>query len=332
MRLFRTITTSLGATLLLGGVLATPAAAGPGRHQIVDLGTLGGAYSFASAVNDRGDVTGQSADANGSLKAFRWHGGRMTDLGVLDPSVPYAFGADINNRGWVVGTSDVAGGTATHAFLWRDGVLTDLGTLGGATSSASAVNDRGQVVGRSQTAAGQWHAFLWQDGTMTDLGLDTATGINQVGQITGASPFGDFYRAYRWRNGAVTDLGDLGSGFSDAAAINAQGHVTGTSSLVHYGVSRAYLYRTSMVDLGTLGGLSAYVVALNDRDEVLGASETAGGSVDAFLWRDGRMVDLTAAGVVPAFAQARDLNNRGQIAGSYYPDTTTWQPHAALFS
>ena len=49
--------------------------------------------------------------------------------------------------------------------------MIDLGTLGGASSGAEAVNDSGQVVGGSQTASGANHAFLWtQAGGMVDLG------------------------------------------------------------------------------------------------------------------------------------------------------------------
>jgi probable HAF family extracellular repeat protein len=82
MRLFRTVTIAAGATLLLGGLLTQPAAAGLAHYRIVDLGTLGGAFSFASAVNAHGDVTGQSQDANGTLRPFRWHDGKLIDLGV----------------------------------------------------------------------------------------------------------------------------------------------------------------------------------------------------------------------------------------------------------
>jgi len=329
MRLIRSITTAMGATLLLGAVLAEPAAAAPAhQYRVVDLGTLGGAFSFAFAVNAYGDVTGQSQDSNGALRAFRWHHGKLTELGVLDASAPYAVGADINNQGWIVGSSDVAAGTALHGFLWRDGVMTDLGTLGGTFSSADAVNDRGQIVGRSQTAAGEWHAFLWQNGHMTDLGLDNATDVNNRGQVVGGTPQGAKFQAYRWRNGTVTNLGDLGSGFSQAAGINARGHVVGMSGTATFSM-HAFLYRTSMVDLGTLaGGQFSEAKAINDRGEVLGDGDTAQGGLHPFLWHDGTMVDLTTRGI-PADASVQDLNNSGQITGWYYP--VPGQPHAALF-
>ena len=91
----------------------------------------------------------------------------MTDLGTLgggDGTIAFAVSAS----GAVVGSSPTANGQ-THAFLWNRGVMTDLGTLGGAFSVARGVNALGQVVGSSQTASGQTHAFRWQDGVMIDV-------------------------------------------------------------------------------------------------------------------------------------------------------------------
>src|SRR4051794_10842907 len=60
----------------------------------------------------------------------------------------------------VNGTGLVAGAANSHAALWKDGAVLDLGTFGGATSQANDVNDLGQVVGYADTAAGPRHAFL----------------------------------------------------------------------------------------------------------------------------------------------------------------------------
>ena len=66
----------------------------------------------------------------------------------------------INNAGQITGYSDTSNGE-THAFLWEDGTLTDLGTPGGKYSFAYAINDHGQVVGASYTASREEHACLW---------------------------------------------------------------------------------------------------------------------------------------------------------------------------
>ena len=160
--------------------------AGGGRPA--DIGTLGGDYSAAYGVNDRGQVVGKADTAFlGSTHAFLWQNGRMTDLGTLGGSNSLAL--RVNNAGQVVGYSET--GRATHAFLWQNGALRDLGVLPGASSSeAHALNDRGQIVGASDDAAA-----LWQAGRVADLNrlvptssgwtLEDATGINAQGQIVG---------------------------------------------------------------------------------------------------------------------------------------------------
>src|SRR5262249_30720361 len=72
---------------------------------------------------------------------------------------------DINERGWVVGSRKFCTRCHAHAFLWRAGQVTDLGTLGGAeeSSRAVAVNDRGQVLGESYAlGANTSTSFVWE--------------------------------------------------------------------------------------------------------------------------------------------------------------------------
>ena len=99
----------------------------------------------------------------------------------------------INDQGNVAGYGGYPSGLSINrATLWRNGVPLDLGTLGGANSQAFGVNNRGQVVGSSETStSGQ--AFLWQRGTMTGLGTlaggsSGATDINNRGQVVGQRP------------------------------------------------------------------------------------------------------------------------------------------------
>ena len=331
MRLHQRLTIGAGALILLSaipaGVAGAATEAATHQYRVIDLGTLGGGYGEAYSVNESGHVTGQSSDPHGTLRPFLWRNGRMIDLGVLDPAVPYGVGADVNNHDWVVGTSDVNHGSAAHAFLWRDGKMTDLGTLGGGFSAAYAVNDRGQVVGESQTGSGQVHAFLWQDGQMTDLGLNNARDINNRGQVVGGTVFGSDFHAYRWRKGNLQDLGDLGNHVSQAARVNLHGLVVGSANAS--GFSHGFLWRNGVMrDLGTLGGSFSDALAINDHGLVLGVSDLPTGALHGFLWKGGVMTDLTTRGL-PADARVTDLNNRGQIVGSFAP--TPGSPHAALF-
>jgi len=138
----------------------------------------------------------------------------VTNLGTLGGSASNGYGG-VNNRGWVTGDANLAGDQTEHAFLWRDGVMTDLGTLGGLNSSVSTPvkDDKGQVVGAAQSATEDplgefWGAayfctaascegwqnlqlgFIWQDGLMTELppigGKNSeAFGVNNLGQVVG---------------------------------------------------------------------------------------------------------------------------------------------------
>jgi probable HAF family extracellular repeat protein len=110
-----------------------------------------------SAVNRHGQVIGYNVLAgSGSLS----NGGRTTRLDF--------WPQDINDRGQVVGSRPV--GEQRRAVLWEDGRRVDLGTLGGTTSEATAINERGQVIGTSTTADGVNHSFVWTSGHMIDLG------------------------------------------------------------------------------------------------------------------------------------------------------------------
>jgi probable HAF family extracellular repeat protein len=122
----------------------------------VDLGSLGG-QSYATAVNDSGQVVG-----NGS-HAFSWtQAGGMVDLGTLGGTASGAIA--VNATGQVVGLSTLPGDGSFHAFSWtQEGGMVDLGTLGGTNSYAAAVNATGQVVGGSHIPGDSTqHAVLWQ--------------------------------------------------------------------------------------------------------------------------------------------------------------------------
>ena len=171
---------------LLAGVAATVSGGGTQTQTgwvIRDLGTLGGDGSSALDISDHGQVVGfsytRAKDAIGNEKyhAFLWKNGKMLDLGTLGGEDSEATG--VNNHGQVVGwadtrtrTKDRDGDQIAHAFLWEQGRMRDLGTLGGPLSAAYDINDRGEIVGRADPKATNFanpdhgHAFLWRTGKM----------------------------------------------------------------------------------------------------------------------------------------------------------------------
>ena len=127
-------------------------------------------------------------------------------------------------------------GFQTRAFLWQDGVMQDLGTLGGANSYGMAVNDAGHVVGNAQTAAGYSTAFLWDGQQMKNLGTlggtqSYAYGIDNSGDIVGYSwTSGEVTHGYLYSGGVMLDLNSLleiGSGWTidGAYGINDAGQI-----------------------------------------------------------------------------------------------------------
>ncbi len=174
----------------------------------IDLGTLGGPKSAASAVNDLGQIVGVAENAAGQSRAFLYQNGIMEDIGTLGGTTANANA--INNRGEIAGRSFLANG-AIRAFHYADGVMTDLGTLGGASSVAFDINDRGDIVGFSRIPNGQAHAFLYSDGVMTDLGAlggtdSRAISINNRGDITGFYTLNGVTHAFLYRDGVMIPL------------------------------------------------------------------------------------------------------------------------------
>lgn len=214
--------------------------------------------------------------------------------------------------------------------------ITELGTLGGANifHGGGGLNDKGQVVGRSDTYNASSRAFLWEKGQlwptshMEELGTlagghySTAYAINNAGQIVGYADTasGDDH-AVLWQSGKTIDLGTLpGFRYSVATAINSQGQVVGRAYNQKPAIpnlllwpSRAFIWKNGrMWDLGSLPGTtSSRAYGINDRGQVIGWSLMPGGRRRAFLWESGHMT-LLRGGVVTA---ATGINNRGQIIG-----------------
>jgi probable HAF family extracellular repeat protein len=203
----------------------SPTAGGGQRPVLYDgnatiiVGTLGGQFGVATAINDARQIVGESDTANGNFHAFLFNNGVINDLGTLGGDNSHASG--INEAGHVVGWAQVADGTP-HAFFYNGGALQDLGVLPGFTASwATGINSSGQIVGflgvvESGATAFEQHAFLYEDGVMTDLNtlvdpdsgwiLTSALAINDNGEIIGYGTLNGEKQAYRLALSGGSDL------------------------------------------------------------------------------------------------------------------------------
>jgi probable HAF family extracellular repeat protein len=232
-----------------------------------DIGTLGGPDAVMTTQNARGQITGQSwtsatpnpATGIPTLDPFLWTDGRMRDLGTLGGTIGFANW--LNNRGEVVGASDLAEDQTNHPFLWANGHMRDLGTLGGDNGFATWVNDQGDVVGGAQAADQNWHGFLWRNGHMRDLhpvgGAPWAfpNGVNDHGQVVGTETdkHGNELLPVLWSGGHGYDLNTLIAPsrlrLTDADYIGNQGQIVGHAVLPN-GHQRVFLLiRNSSVPL-----------------------------------------------------------------------------------
>ncbi|MGB8909750.1 MAG: hypothetical protein WCC84_13490 [Candidatus Cybelea sp.] len=292
---------------------------GLNQYYLVDLGVIGGKYSGARGINDRGWITGFSTlRGNKSIHAALWRAGQLTDLGTLGgPNSVVGYPVK-NTRGEVAGLSQVAQTDPylenfcltpsifdqtrlCQGFRWQNGVMTALPTLGGNNSFATSVNNRGQIVGGAETNTEDnqckkpqhfdYYGVIWQPkGTTLVLppyARDTisfATAVDDNGDVVG----------YSGRCGPLND------------ALTAR---------------HALLWQSgSTIDLGNLGGTANNVpFAINNRGQIVGYAYTAGNATShAFLWQNGVMSDL---GTLPGdvFSAANGINDKGQIVGVSCP-------------
>ena len=299
---------------------------------MVDLGTLGGGSSTATAVSDDGRfVAGSSAAADGGQHAFRWSArDGMVDL------TPYTLESSrataVADDGTVAGNSYNPSTGVNRGWVWTEGHgLIDLGTLGGYTTTVKAINRSGSVVAGDSSLAGeiQVHAFVWTARRgMIDLGTlggrwSYTDAISDGGTVVGSSGLaaGKIAHAFAWTEAdGLMDLSAQSSESSRATAINRRGDIAGVRYVVtadpRVSVSQACIWTPSgrTIDVGTLGGPFSWPFGISNDGRVVGMSQRSDGSTHAFAWsRTGGLVDLSAPESSYGVAQSVTANGEWAV-------------------
>ncbi len=272
-----------------------------------DSGMQGLGFSGAvSAINNLGQIAGESSFSNGFREAYFWDPKTgLVALGDFPGGVFESRAHDLNDAGQVVGLGNTGTATTfkTEAFIWeaQQGMV-GLGYLpypNNASSHANAINAKGQVVGTS----GGWQAFLWDpvNGMVSLGGLPLSPGvfgnsfgndINDAGQVVGMSDSASGPQAYVWDKAkGMRGLGDLpGGNFSSGASrINNQGQVIGMSQSglgnepFVWDVSRGLVVLRTVLDGSGAGWILYSVVGINHRGQIVGQGRNPQGNAEAFL-------------------------------------------------
>jgi probable HAF family extracellular repeat protein len=276
--------------------------------QIIDLGTFGGAFSWAGGINDAGQVTGLALTT--VPDSF--------DLGDLCFNNPFA--------------------TQLLAFIWNGGALQNLGTLGGPDSCGVWINQKGQVAGMSftnsvinpSTGFPTMHPFFWDGKRMLDAGtlggtlagVAGAVALNDHSEIAGASTLaGDATsHPFYWnKSKGMRDLGTLGGDNGSSDSINRAGMIVGEADLPGSLTHDAFLWskKAGMIDLGTQDGdPCSHAISVNSSGQIVGGSSDCSNFLHAFLWENGGpMIDLnTFAPSGVTLTEATYISDNGWIS------------------
>jgi probable HAF family extracellular repeat protein len=354
-----------------GVLLAAVAIAQTARYTVTDLGPVGATPGQPFFVAPSGLVAGSAAAPSGATNAMLWY--KNLKMNIANPGLggmnSVAFG--VNPKGQAGGEAETSTldpngedfcgfkalglpstGNTCSPFLWQNGVMTALPTLGGNNGAVNQINVAGDMAGLAETETPdpvcpapqvlQFKPASWVGGKIHELAtvagdLDGAAfAINEHSQIAGASGQCSAFsssileslqplHALLWEGSTVTDLGNLGGtgqGFGNLALnLNNEGQVVGQSDLAGDANFHAFRWskNTGIEDLGTLtGDVNSVALGINDSGEIVGLSLDANFDAHPYVWRNGVMTNLNS--LIPANSPlslfiACSINSSGEIVG-----------------
>ncbi len=308
---------------------AVATAAGQPRFGVTDLGPVNSPFSQAIGVTNYGLVTGLNTVTGGAQHAVIWYNGSMLDISQPGLGGGNSQAGGANDFGQIMGQAEAKAksdenfcgygtGLACLPFLWQDGVMTPLATLGGANGSYGAINNWGEIAGYAENSHQDpdcrtkasvngtgpqrfdFEAVIWDpaQGTMRELHplpgdtVGVALGLNDLGQAVGGTgtcgntvipPFTETPHAVLWdADGTVHDLGSLGG--------------------------------TSNPDVEAVGTVA---FAINNEGQVSGIAAIAGNKTALpFLWT--REWGMQALPLLPGdvIGAGLGMNNQGDVVGA----------------
>ena len=297
-------------------------ATGSTVYDVTDLGTLGGASSVAFAVSANGQVAGWATDALDNTEAVIFGGAVRFSLGDGQAT-------GINDSGQVSGAMS-SGGT-THGVVWSGGSVLDFG----ANTSAAAINDAGQVAGSTNHAFLYQNGIETDLGTLAGGSWTLAEGLSGNGDVAGYGDTTGGIRGFVWAPGAgLRELETLGGSSSYGMAVDDSGQAAGSAAVTAGYLHATEWINGTPSDLGTLGGNNSYAYGINDSGIVVGYSWTGGNlATHGFIVVSGVMIDLNSL-LSPddsgwLITAAYGINDQGQIVGEALYDGIS---HAVLLN
>jgi probable HAF family extracellular repeat protein len=377
---------TLWKAILGGHLIAAVALAQPPTYKVTDLGAVG-PNGQPFAITNNGRVAG-ATQVGEIVRAELWYKGRVVDLGQpgLKGQNSQAFG--VNAWGQAVGEAQTdspdpqgedfcgfaalglaSSGTTCLPFVWQNGVMRPLPTLGGSNGQANQINSQGEAAGMVENDTPdstcppggpqklEFKPVVWQNGNVRELPTypgdsdGNAHAINDSGHAAGGSgvcgAFNPIWgsnlqplHALLWEGSETIDLGSLGgTGHGDgimAIGLNNHDQVIGSSDLEGDATFHAFLWthETGMQDLGTVpGDVDSAALGINDLDQIVGVSLDANFNPRAFLRQGQELIDLNT--LVPAgsplyLASACSINAAGEIVGFAFDNSGNVHAYLAV--